>query len=149
MAIRGSGALFDACSSVLVFEAEKGQPTRISHEKARTSGKLCDDFELTVSDVEGDNGDPRAGLVVTASDAPDREGRAEQAKLDREAEQTEAIRSQIRELLESHGEQGGAASIAHKIRRSDTAVRRVLRIMVDEREVSASGKTVDRRHRLC
>jgi hypothetical protein len=53
MAIRGSGAHFDACSSVLVFVGEKGQPTKVSHEKERISGILTDDFSLTVEDVEG------------------------------------------------------------------------------------------------
>lgn len=66
MAIRGSGAIFDACSSVLVFEGEKGQPTRVIHEKARTSGVTTDDFLLDVEDVEID-GNPRGGVRVVAT----------------------------------------------------------------------------------
>ena len=66
--IRGSGALFDACGSVLVFSAEKAQPTRISHEKCRNRGVLVDDFGLRVEDIEA-NGDPRAGLRVVHLDA--------------------------------------------------------------------------------
>jgi hypothetical protein len=65
MAIRGSGAIFDACASVLVFEAEKGQATRVHHEKARTSGRTTDDLVLEIQDVEVD-GDLRGGLVVEA-----------------------------------------------------------------------------------
>ena len=60
--IRGSGAIFDACSSVLVFTSAKGEPTTVSHEKARASGILADDFRLSVEDVEGagDDGRPDA-----------------------------------------------------------------------------------------
>lgn len=65
MAIRGSGAIFDACSSVLILEAEKGKPTKVTHEKARTSGICADDFLIKVEDQEVD-GNPRGGLVVTA-----------------------------------------------------------------------------------
>jgi hypothetical protein len=65
MAVRGSGALFDACSSVLVLEAEKGKPTKVTHEKARTSGICSDDFLLRIEDREVGS-DPRGGLVVTA-----------------------------------------------------------------------------------
>lgn len=63
MAIRGSGAIFDACGSVLVFSAVKGEPTLVAHEKARTSGVTHEDFSLAVEDVEND-GNPRAGLRV-------------------------------------------------------------------------------------
>ncbi len=51
MAIRGSGAIYDGCSSVLVFEGEPGEATRVTHQKARNSGKPCDPFALTVQDV--------------------------------------------------------------------------------------------------
>jgi len=68
-AIRGSGALFDACASVLVFEADKGEPTLVQHEKARTSGRLAGDFLLRIEDVDVD-GNPRGGLSVTAVGAP-------------------------------------------------------------------------------
>ncbi|MBL9025991.1 MAG: AAA family ATPase [Myxococcales bacterium] len=63
MAIRGSGAIFDACSSVLVFSAVKGEPTLVAHEKARTSGVTHEDFSLAVEDVPV-YGNPRAGLRV-------------------------------------------------------------------------------------
>lgn len=79
MTVRGSGALFDACGSVLVFAAEKGEPVTVEHEKARISGRTHEDFRLWVEDVEID-GDPRAGLRVSclaggaakAKGAPDR-----------------------------------------------------------------------------
>ena len=66
MAIRGSGAIFDACSSVFSFDGEsKGGVVLVSHHKARTSGILCNDFTLQISDVELD-GRRRAGLSVAA-----------------------------------------------------------------------------------
>ncbi len=61
MSVRGSGAIFDACSSLFVFSAEKGQPTLVQHEKARTSGTPPEDFLLTVDDITID-GDPRGGF---------------------------------------------------------------------------------------
>lgn len=69
MSVRGSGALYDACGSVLVFSAAKGDPTTVAHEKARISGRPHEDFRLMVEDVEID-GDPAAGLRVVCLDAP-------------------------------------------------------------------------------
>lgn len=69
MAIRGSGAIFDACASVVILEAEKGKPTKVTHEKARTSGVTSDDFLIKVEDQEVD-GNPRGGLVVLAESCP-------------------------------------------------------------------------------
>lgn len=71
MAIRGSGAIYDACSSVFVFGAEKGEPTTVQHEKARGSGVCADDFLLSIVDVEGVDAkgepDQRWGLRVVES----------------------------------------------------------------------------------
>lgn len=58
-AIRGSGAIFDACASVLVFSAESGQFPAVSHEKARISGKPAADFSMRISDT------PNDGVIVT------------------------------------------------------------------------------------
>lgn len=63
MAIRGSGAIFDACSSVLVFDGVKGEPVTVSHEKARTSGTPGPDLHLEISDVPRE-ADPRWGLAA-------------------------------------------------------------------------------------
>jgi hypothetical protein len=64
MAIRGSGAIFDACSSVLIFDgSEKGEPVRVTHEKASVTGQLAEPFYLRVEDVaDRDGRDPHAGL---------------------------------------------------------------------------------------
>lgn len=68
MALRGSGALYDACGSVLVFAAEKGEPIDVAHEKARITGRPHGDFRLWIEDVEI-GGDPTAGLRVSCIDA--------------------------------------------------------------------------------
>lgn len=49
--IRGSGALYDACQSSLVFSAAKGEPPLVEHEKARITGRCADPFELVLEDV--------------------------------------------------------------------------------------------------
>jgi AAA domain len=70
MSVRGSGALFDACGSVLVFGAEKGEPVAVEHEKARISGRPHEAFQLWIEDVEV-AGNPTGGLRVSAlSSAP-------------------------------------------------------------------------------
>jgi hypothetical protein len=67
MAVRGSGALYDACGSVLVFAAEKGDPVTVEHEKARISGRTHEPFQLWIEDVDTDAG-PKGGLRVSALD---------------------------------------------------------------------------------
>lgn len=146
MAIRGSGAIFDACGSVLVFDGEKGQPTRVSHEKARVSGRLVEDFTLTVSDVEIGR-DPRAGVLVTASAAPSREDAADDARAARQRERTERIAAELRGLFGKEPEQGGTDAIATKLGRKAADVRAALTMLVDAGEVTATGKSRDRRHR--
>jgi hypothetical protein len=68
-AIRGSSAIFDACSNVFVLGGAKGEPVRVDHEKDRLFGTLLEDFGIRIEDVEGvneSNGlkDPRWGLRV-------------------------------------------------------------------------------------
>lgn len=146
MAIRGSGALFDACGSVLVFEAEKGQPTRVSHEKARASGVLTDDFTLTIADVP-DGSNPRAGLVVTAEAAPSREQQNEDAARDRQLARSKQLREELTALFQEKRELGGTDSIAERIGRKAADVRRVLGSMVSDGLVESVGNTSNRRHR--
>ena len=66
-AIRGSSAIYDACASVFVLTADKGEPTRVSHEKDRFYGVLISDFGIRFEDVEV-GGDPRAGFRVVHLD---------------------------------------------------------------------------------
>jgi hypothetical protein len=145
MAIRGSGALYDACATVLVFEGEKDQPTRVIHEKARVSGKLADDFLLTISDVDAD-GVARGGLVVTAEGAPSRGDQAWKDDKVRRLARTEQLTSELRELFKAEPVQGGAASIATKLGRSAPDIRGVLALLVEAGTVEESGTTKDKRH---
>jgi hypothetical protein len=67
--IRGSGALFDALQSCLVFVGEKGEPPVVHHEKARVTGQLRDTFALDIFDVASPDGrDLRWGLGVKMKD---------------------------------------------------------------------------------
>lgn len=66
--IRGSGALFDACQGVFIFEGEKGQPTKVHHQKERVTGAELETFALDSEDIPlGAN--PRWGLRVVHKDA--------------------------------------------------------------------------------
>lgn len=51
MAVRGSGAIFDACGGVFIWAGSKGRPTTVIHDKARFTGRTVDDFCLEVVDV--------------------------------------------------------------------------------------------------
>jgi hypothetical protein len=51
MAVRGSGAIFDACAGVFLWLGRKGQPTTVVHDKARFTGRTVEDFSLEVVDV--------------------------------------------------------------------------------------------------
>jgi hypothetical protein len=88
-ALRGSGAIFDACNSVLVLEAtEKGEPAIVHHEKARTSGRTHEPFALVIEDVDV-AGEQRAGLRVdyraieAVAEHRDRKRRRDASALDR------------------------------------------------------------------
>lgn len=67
MSIRGSSGLFDACASVFVFDGRKGEATKVSHEKARISGKPQEDFGIEVHDVTDVDGRFDGVQVVVAS----------------------------------------------------------------------------------
>lgn len=144
--IRGSGALFDAAGSVLVFEGEKNQPVRVTHEKARSSGILTDDFQVDVADVP-DGANPRAGLLVTAQAASSRAEADEQQARARLETKLEKLRAEIRELFKASPEQGGADEIAARLRRSVTDVRGLIKVMVADGELETLGSTRNRRHR--
>lgn len=146
MAIRGSGALFDACSSVLIFEGEKGQPIRVTHEKARTSGTLTDDFELVISDVP-DGINPRAGLLVAGSAALSREAVADELSKAKRVERMGRLTAELRDLFRREPDQAGADSIAAKLGRKAADVRVALKLLIESGEVEPVGKTQDKRHR--
>jgi hypothetical protein len=146
MAVRGSGAIYDACASVLVFEAERGQPVRVSHEKARVSGRTTEDFELVIDDVEV-GGEPRAGVLVSARTAPSRAAVADAAQAERRRQRTAQVADQVRELFRGEPEHGGADALAAKLGLRVTDVRAALAMLVGAGEVLVSGTSRDRRHR--
>jgi len=105
MAIRGSGAIFDACGSVLVFEGDKGQPSRVSHEKARNSGRPSEPFTLRIEDVpSGVPGGavfaPKWGVRVAGELAT--ADAAAEAERQRTAAAVSKCRGQILEWLGKH-----------------------------------------------
>jgi len=107
--IRGSGAIFDACGSVMVFESEgKGQPVRVRHEKARTTGRVADDFLLHIEDHEVD-GRPHGGLAVRAEaisqTAPERDA----------GKVLDAIKERIRAHFREHGDQPSKNVLCQRI----------------------------------
>jgi hypothetical protein len=84
MSIRGSGAIYDACASILVLSGEKGGPIHVDHEKARTSGVPAPSFTLRIEDAAIDD-DPRGGLRVTVSGAVAEDKLAECDRIVRDA----------------------------------------------------------------
>jgi hypothetical protein len=86
-AVRGSGALYDALQSCVVFTAGKGEPPVLHHEKARVTGQLAEDIALQIRDVAWQN-DPRWGLTVEIADLEDI---ALQAVRDKEVETEAAV----------------------------------------------------------
>lgn len=129
MAIRGSGAIFDACASVLVFEGQKGQPTTVAHEKARTSGVLAEDFLLRISDVEID-GNPRGGLVVSAEAVP--------------AADHGGMETRILEALERDGPAGSKTALASRVTGKTTDKYGAIDDLVMRGKIIVDGKV----HRL-
>jgi hypothetical protein len=82
MQIRGTGAFWDSCQSVLILGADSGgEASIVEHEKARITGRTCTTFALEVEDVERD-GDARWGLRLTAEDADDLERKRGDAHLE-------------------------------------------------------------------
>jgi hypothetical protein len=132
MAIRGSGAIYDACGSVFVFDGEPGRPVSVEHVKARTSGIVADPFELTVRDVEI-GGVERAGLVVAATSVP-KMSSAPTAALD-------AMCQRIRDCLSQHGAQRSRAAVRELlgVKRNDMCG--ALDVLIQRGEVAETGST--------
>lgn len=142
MAIRGSGALFDACSSVLVFEAERGEVTRVSHEKARNSGRLTEDFEIRISDLADDC---LPGLLVEASAAPDRAVAADAREVASRKARMGAVVEEVRAYMREAGEvRGGQGPIATKLGRKKADVGEAIAVLVEAGEITQTGSTRDR-----
>jgi len=133
--IRGSGALYDACSSVFVLEGQPDDPDRtLYHVKARTSGRTQDPMTLRIDDAED------GGLVVTASKAPSAEEREKVETIAKNGR----LRDEVRALFQREPTQRGVDSIATKLGRKAASIRQVIRTMVDDGELCTSGSTKDR-----
>lgn len=104
MSVRGSGALYDACGSVLVFSAEKGQPVSVEHEKARISGRPHPSFRLQIADVEF-AGDPTAGLRVECLSG------ADDAKQDAPRGRFAEVRGKVLDLVRDEGPLSGGVNL--------------------------------------
>lgn len=123
MSIRGSGALFDACGSVLVMSGEKGEPARIQHEKARNSGVLADDVYLAPEDLDGPNGEARWGLRLSVTSSPEENATGEARAL--ELRVLEVVRREpgqtTNSLLDAVGckRQRGLAAVDALLKRGD------------------------------
>ena len=80
MEMRGSGALYDAAASLFMFGGEKGEPTRLQHEKARISGQLREDFAIEIRDLQDERGRfDGLEVAVTTLDSETTRGPSEQA----------------------------------------------------------------------
>lgn len=62
-AIRGSGAIYDACSSVYVFDGDKGKPVKVTCEKDALRGSTDNPFGLRFEDVSDPAVDPTGALT--------------------------------------------------------------------------------------
>ncbi len=141
--IRGSGALYDACSSVLVLEGQPEQDVRtLHHVKARTSGKTSEPLTMRIRDVEVEG--RGSGLVVTVESVPtlDRDTTDRQRRI----AQTSRLTEELTRLFEAEPKQGGLKSIAGKLGRDQAAVSVALALLVDGGLVKADGSTRDRTH---
>lgn len=136
MSVRGSGAIFDACSSVLVFAAEKDKPVRVQHEKARTSGVPHSDFDLVAEDIEQD-GDHRWGLRVVAREV---DPESLESPDDQRARRHEEIKGQVMDLLAADHGLTKADVVAVRIRRRAPEVRTALRDLESKGIVVKYGK---------
>lgn len=142
MAIRGSSALFDAASSVLIHDGgdEPGAPVRVTHDKARTTGRLADPFLLRIDDVPFGQ-DPRAGLVVRAEGAPT----ADDAAAAKARAKVASVVTAVRALFEGDPEQRSVENIAAKLGKNKSDVRSALGLLLESGEVEATGSTSNRR----
>lgn len=100
--IRGSSAIFDALDCAYVFAADKGEPIRVMHEKARSNGETVDDFALVVSDIPQPD-EPRWGLRVELRGAELLEERREKAAADKVKRQASSDAAKVRKALHQNG----------------------------------------------
>ncbi len=121
--VRGSGAIYDACDSVFVFSAEKGQATTVKHEKARTAGVTVEDFQLETMDVAA-HGDPRAGLRIITK------GASVASNASKASADHEAIKVDVLDLLRRETNHTDMDLIAVRVGRNAAKVRTAIKDLV-------------------
>lgn len=138
--IRGSSALFDACGSVLVFErGQSDDSLRVSHLKARVSGRVQAPFELRFEDYPKEPNTALQGLRVEASLA------LEEDDCDSSSTRAGTIHDEVLQLMQ-HVDvvKGGPDTIAKAIHRKAANVRPVVKAMIQTGEIlparTADGK---------
>lgn len=107
MAVRGSGAIFDACAGVFLWLGEKRRPTTVIHDKARITGRTVDDFYLEVSDVVLPvESVPEAAAAATRGDGSSNESGSLRLGLrvacvvpEVQADDTRALETRLAELI--------------------------------------------------
>jgi hypothetical protein len=135
MAIRGSGAIFDGASSVLVFDGEKDQPKLVVHEKERNSGNTVEDFELIVEDHEG-------GVRVRATDI------VPETPAEKNQKETLTNVEKIRAYLATHGFFTNVSQIREAIAASTTKTSAAIGEMLTSGELAKSGSHNSPRYHL-
>lgn len=98
--IRGSSAIFDACSGIFVFGAKKDDPwSVVQHVKERNEGLVLPDFGVRTADIQGLDGDPRWGVRVDHVDRAEMGAPAERLAAGRLAETV----SKVTQVIQSAG----------------------------------------------
>lgn len=97
---RGSSAIFDAVGTNFVLSAEKGRPTKVSHEKDRELGFTLEDFGLAIEDVPTDDGNTRGGLRVRYLDLE--ELLAQERKLEEQKAKLEKTKIAVLDVVKEH-----------------------------------------------
>ncbi len=147
-AIRGSSAIFDAVDSAYVFTAERGEPVKVEHVKARSHGEPVEDFAIVIGDVEVD-GDARAGLAARVHGAELVEQRREQRLAAAQRDQVHHDAEAVRRALGGHPGLG-TVQLRDEAHLSGARLSRALTSLGDAVEVreESQGRTRVRRHYL-
>lgn len=140
-AIRGSSALFDACQSVYVLQAEKDTPTTVHHQKDRIRGATCEDFGLTSEDVAGPSG-PRWGLRVTHLEAEQMADGVESQRLAKEAARTDRARETVRATLARFNGtfRGSRNDLVAHLGGNRASMQRAVTLMIADGQLRSDGR---------
>ena len=133
---RGSSGIFDACASVFVMSAKKGEPTMVTHEKDRELGYTVEDFGLRIEDVETgdiDQPNPRGGLRVVHLDREQMKPKGETAE-DAKAEWLKAV-SKIRDCIRDNPGVAGADAVTELVKMRRKSVGTAIQTLIADGDV--------------